>query len=67
MLFLSKRWKEVKKMDEQQINKIIRNHTNFPDLVTKNNDSLDFSEVSKWGLKKMLEAAFELGKQSKID
>lgn len=34
------------------------------DLKARNNDVEDFLEISVWGLQAMLEAAFELGKQS---
>ena len=33
-------------------------------LETKNNDSLDFHEVSVWTLKAMLEAAYQAGQQA---
>lgn len=35
------------------------------DLETINNDSDDFIEVSVWGLKRMLEEAYELGRKGK--
>lgn len=34
------------------------------DLKARNNDVEDFLEISVWGLQAMLQAAFELGKQS---
>jgi hypothetical protein len=33
-------------------------------LETQNSDSLDFHEISVWGIKAALEAAFNAGKQS---
>lgn len=35
------------------------------DLESRHNDSEDFLEVSVWGLKAMLDAAYQLGKQAK--
>ncbi len=34
-------------------------------LETRSSDSLDFHEVSVWGLKEALEAAYKAGQQSK--
>lgn len=34
-------------------------------LETRKSDSLDFHEVSVWGLKEALEAAYKAGQQSK--
>lgn len=35
------------------------------DLEARNNDSEDFLEVSVWGLKAMLDTAYQLAKQTK--
>ena len=37
---------------------------NRPDLETQNSDALDFIDVSVWGLKSALIAAYELGKSA---
>ncbi len=44
---------------------IAREHLGFKSLETQNLDRLDFKEVAVWNAAKALEAAFELGRQSK--
>ena len=40
---------------------------NFKTLETRNSDSLDFREVSVWGVKAALEAAYELGRATALE
>ena len=35
-------------------------------LETRNSDGLDFHEVSVWGLKEALEAAYKAGQKSRV-
>ena len=46
------------------INTIAQEHLNIETLETRNSDSLDFHEVSVWGVEQALLAAFEAGKNS---
>lgn len=51
---------------ERLLNQIAAEHLHIDTLATHNNsDSLDFHEVSVWGLKEALQAAFTAGQQSK--
>ena len=43
---------------------IAKEHLFIETLKTQNSGSLDFHEVSVWGVKAALEAAFNAGKQS---
>lgn len=43
---------------------IAKEHLHLETLETRNSDSLDFHEVSVWGVKAALEAAFEAGKSA---
>ena len=46
------------------LNTIAQEHLNIETLETRNSDSLDFHEVSVWGVEQALLAAFEAGKNS---
>ena len=50
---------------ERLLNQIAAEHLYIDTLATRNSDSLDFHEVSVWGLKEALQAAFTAGQQSK--
>lgn len=50
---------------ERLLNQIAEEHLHIDTLATRNSDSLDFHEVSVWGLKEALQAAFTAGQQSK--
>jgi hypothetical protein len=50
---------------EQLLNQIAAEHLHIDTLTTRNSDRLDFHEVSVWGLKEALQAAFTAGQQSK--
>lgn len=49
---------------DQQFLQIARQHLQTDTLETRHSDRLDFHEVSVWGIKNALQAAFEAGKQS---
>ena len=49
---------------ELLLTKIALDHLFIETLVTRNSDSLDFHEVSVWGVKSALMAAYEEGKQA---
>jgi hypothetical protein len=49
---------------EQQLMQIARQHLQTSTLETRHSDQLDFHEVSVWGIKSALQAAFEAGRQS---
>ena len=50
---------------ERLLNQIAAEHLHIDTLATRNGDRLDFHEVSVWGLKEALQAAFTAGQQSK--
>lgn len=50
---------------ERLLNQIAAEHLYIDTVATRNSDSLDFHEVSVWGLKEALQAAFTAGQQSK--
>jgi hypothetical protein len=50
---------------ERLLNQIAAEHLHIDTLATRNRDRLDFHEVSVWGLKEALQAAFTAGQQSK--
>jgi hypothetical protein len=52
-----------KKMDKI-ITQIARDRMEIETLERRNSDSLDFHEVSVWGLKEMLAAAYKAGQQA---
>ncbi len=43
---------------------IAREHLGIPTLEVRNSDSLDFHEVSVWGVKAALTAAYRTGKKN---
>jgi hypothetical protein len=49
---------------DQQLLQIARLHLQTTTLETRHSDQLDFHEVSVWGIKSALQAAFEAGRQS---
>lgn len=49
---------------EQQLQKIALDHLFIETLETRNSDRLDFHDVSVWGIKSALEAAFEAGRKA---
>ena len=50
---------------DEILEQIAKNILDIPTLKTRNSDSLDFHEVSVWGLKKALQQAYEEGRNSK--
>ena len=52
----------MKKKDELFYG-IAKEHLRIETLTQRNSDSLDFHEVSVWGVAKALEVAFEAGKK----
>ncbi len=52
------------KKQDQQITEIAKRHLQIETLEERKSDSLDFHEVSVWGVKRALEEAFELGRQA---
>ncbi len=49
---------------DQLFTQIAQQHLQVETLVTRNSDSLDFHDVSAWGIKAALEAAYEAGRKS---
>ena len=49
---------------DQQIQQIALDHLFIETLGTRNSDRLDFHEVSVWGVKSALMAAYEAGRQA---
>ena len=49
---------------EQQLQQIALDHLFIETLETRNSDRLDFHEVSAWGVKSALMAAYEAGRQA---
>ena len=52
------------KKQEQQFTEIAKRNLQIETLEERKSDSLDFHEVSVWGVKRALEEAFELGRQA---
>ncbi|MGI6120712.1 MAG: DUF6900 domain-containing protein [Saccharofermentanales bacterium] len=53
----------MKKDLEKKLEAIVKER--YPDIETlesRNSDSLDFHEISVWGLRELLEKAYELGR-----
>ena len=46
---------------DQQLQQIALNHLSIATLETRRSDSLDFHDVSVWGVKSALQAAFDAG------
>lgn len=51
----------MNKKIEKQLTDIAKKYLGMDTLETCNSDSLDFKEVSVWGVKDALSAAFEAG------
>ena len=49
---------------DQLLQQIALDHLFIDTLQTRSSDSLDFHEVSVWGIKSALEAAFAAGQQA---
>ncbi len=49
---------------ETLLQKIAMDHLFIETLETRNSDRLDFHEVSVWGVKNALMAAYEVGRQA---
>lgn len=49
---------------DQLFQRIALDHLFVDTLETRNSDRLDFHEVSVWGIKTALQAAFEAGRQA---
>jgi len=49
---------------DQLFQRIALDHLFVDTLETRNSDRLDFHEVSVWGIKTALQAAFEAGSQA---
>lgn len=49
---------------DQLLLQIALDHLFVDTLETRNSDRLDFHEVSVWGIKSALQAAFDAGKQA---
>ena len=49
----------------KEFEKIAKKHLFIDTLRTQNSDSLDFHDVSVWGVEAALKAAYELGRNSK--
>ena len=57
--------KEGKLSVDKGLENIANNVLGIETLETRNSDSLDFHEVSVWGIKEALKQAYEMGKNSK--
>jgi hypothetical protein len=49
---------------DQQLQQIALEHLFITTLETRSSDSLDFYDVSVWGIKTALQAAFEAGRNA---
>lgn len=56
--------KQAAKTLDQQMQQIALDHLFIETLETRHSDSLDFHEVSVWGVKSALMAAYEAGRQA---
>jgi hypothetical protein len=56
--------KSVDKLLDTKLTEIAKEHLRIETLETRNSDSLDFHDVSVWGIKAALEAAFKLGQDN---
>ena len=50
----------------EQLEQIAKEHLFIETLETQNSDRLDFQDVSVWGVKAALQAAFEAGRKAAI-
>lgn len=55
----------MKKSVEKKLEKIAKDVLFVETLETRNSDSLDFYDISVWGLKEALFQAYKLGQQNK--
>ena len=56
--------KQAAKTLDQQMQQIALDHLFIETLETRNSDRMDFHEVSVWGVKSALMAAYEAGLQA---
>lgn len=56
--------KSTAKTLDQQMQQIALDHLFIETLETRNSDRMDFHEVSVWGVKSALMAAYEAGRQA---
>ena len=56
--------KQTDKAMENLLQQIALDHLFIDTLETRNSDRLDFHEVSVWGVKSALMAAYEAGRQA---
>ena len=56
--------KQAAKTVDQQMQQIALDHLFIETLETRNSDRMDFREVSVWGVKSALMAAYEAGRQA---
>ena len=56
--------KQAAKTLDQQLMQIALDHLFIETLETRHSDRLDFHEVSVWGIKSALLAAYEAGRQA---
>lgn len=56
--------KQASKTLDQQMQQIALDHLFIETLETRNSDRMDFHEVSVWGVKSALMAAYEAGRQA---
>ena len=56
--------KQAAKTLDQQMQQIALDHLFIETLETRNSDRMDFHEVSVWGVKSALIAAYEAGRQA---
>lgn len=49
---------------DQLFQKIAKQHLHIDTLETRNSDELDFHDVSVWGIRAALQAAFEAGQEA---
>ena len=56
--------KQAAKTLDQQVQQIPLDHLFIETLETRNSDRMDFHEVSVWGVKSALMAAYEAGRQA---
>jgi hypothetical protein len=56
--------KQAAKTLDQQMQQIALDHLFIETLETRHSDQMDFHEVSVWGVKSALMAAYEAGRQA---
>ena len=56
--------KQTDKAQENLLEQIALDHLFIDTLETRNSDRMDFHEVSVWGVKRALMAAYEAGRQA---